>query len=156
MEIVKENLWHTELPVMIVVTTNAVITPQGRLVMGAGAALQAKQHAPELPTQCARKIQRHSAMMPIQIMYGFLEIRPWTRPGKAGFGIFQVKNHFRDKARIDFINFSCQTLAQWMRQSDVPVRMNYPGIGNGQMSRDKVEPILQAHFQGLPITICFQ
>jgi hypothetical protein len=160
MEIVHENLVQPkELPVMIVVTTNAIVTPQGRLVMGRGAALEVKTKYPEIATQCGRAIQRHFAIFPqmqYQTMYGFLEIRPWTRPGKAGFGIFQVKRHFKDSARIELINYSCQVLSQWIRgnEFDCPVRMNFPGIGNGKLKRETVEPILWAHFKHMPVTVC--
>jgi hypothetical protein len=32
--------------------------------------------------------------------------------------------------------------------------LNFPGIGNGGLPRDIVEPILWAHFKDMPITIC--
>jgi hypothetical protein len=160
MRIVAEDLWRPkDLPVMIVVTTNAIVTPKGNLVMGRGAALEAKTRVPELASQCGRAIQRHFLANPhanSQTMYGFLEIRPWTRPGKGGFGIFQVKRHFKDKADIALINYACQVLSQWIRGTEFacPVRMNFPGIGNGQLSRDQVESILWAHLKDMPVTVC--
>jgi hypothetical protein len=160
MEIVQANLWLSQpLPVIIVVTTNATIKSNGALVMGRGAALEAKQRAPEIPMQCGRAIQRYmlrNHLARTQNMYGFLPVRPWNKPGKVGFGIFQVKKEFNQKAELPLINYSCQTLAQWVRQTEFacPVRMNFPGIGNGGLPRDIVEPILWAHFKDMPITIC--
>jgi len=158
MQIVHEDLWQAELPVMIVVTTNAIIS-NGRLVMGAGAAKQAKDRDNNLPFECANKIQfvqLANWTSAFRVMYGFLEVRPWTRPGKAGFGIFQTKRHSKSDAGIDLINFSCQTLSQWIRRNEFacPVRMNFPGIGNGGLAREMVEPILWAHLKELPVTIC--
>jgi hypothetical protein len=160
MEIVAQNLFQTkDLPVMIVVTTNSFIKHNGALVMGRGAAKEARDMVKGIDLECGRAITKrkeHDTFAMYQDMYGFVEIRPWTRPGKGGFGIFQVKHNFKDKAQIDLINYSCQTLAQWIRANEFkcPVRMNFPGIGNGQLSRDKVEPILQAHFKDLPVTVC--
>jgi hypothetical protein len=127
--------------------------------MGRGAALEAKTRYPELAPQCGRAIQRHFLAHQhanYQTMYGFLEVRPWTRPNKAGFGIFQVKRHFKDKADLALISYSCLMLAQWMRGNELkcPVRMNFPGIGNGQLSRKLVEPILQTYLKDLPVTVC--
>lgn len=160
MQIVKEELLHVkDLPTMVVITTNSIVKGNGALVMGAGAARQVRDKVPGIDKECGSAIiarKERDTFARNQDMYGFLEVRPWTRPGKGGFGIFQVKRHFKSEAQIDLINYSCQTLSQWMRGNEFkcPVRMNFPGIGNGKLKREKVEPILRAHFKELPVTVC--
>jgi len=160
MQIVKEDLFQAkDLPVMVVVTTNSMVKGNGALVMGRGAARQVRDKVPGIDIECGQRIvarKEHDTFAAYQDIYGFLEVRPWTRPGKGGFGIFQVKHHFKSAAQIDLINYSCQTLSQWIRRNEFkcPVRMNFPGIGNGRLGRAKVEPILWAHFKELPVTIC--
>lgn len=160
MQIVQEELFSkVELPVMYVIATNAIVKNNGALVMGAGAAKHVRDTYKNMDRECGETIQRasmYSPMMKSQTMYGFLEVRSWTRPNKAGFGIFQVKRHYKDKADIALINYSCQTLVQWMSQNELkcPIRMNFPGIGNGQLPHDIVEPILWAHMRDMPVTIC--
>jgi hypothetical protein len=160
MNIVREELFRAvELPVMVVVTTNATIKNNGALVMGRGAAKQVRDKLPGIDVECGSAITARLAndvFASYQNMYGFLEIRPWTRPGKGGFGIFQVKKQYDEQAQLMLINYSCQILVQWIRGSEgaCPVRMNFPGIGNGGLPRGVVEPVLRAHFDKVDVTVC--
>ena len=132
MKIAKEDLW---LPAdMWIVTTNSTLTKSGALVMGKGAALQAKQRFPYIDDICGCQIKQEGLVLKT---YGLLVILP-------NFGIFQVKKHWSERASLDLIRRSATDL-RYLAQ-DAPYykfRMNFPGIGAGGLTRDQVEPLLQ-------------
>jgi len=135
-----EELWlEPPHPGMIVVTTNSYIKDNGRLVMGRGAALQATQHvAADIALECGRAIDLSGSK------YGFLEIRSPYREGKIGFGIFQVKHHWKKPASLELIEHAVQKLNEYCEaHPDLTIRMNFPGIGNGQLQYDDVLPIVE-------------
>lgn len=181
-KIVREELWQpTDGLYLIAVSTNASISSKGKLVMGRGAAHQARERLPGIDRECAKVIEdalrsiwsypapHGDAAMDAYDMecdaedfdhysgtgYYFRVVRE-PQVGKAGFGIFQVKEHFGDKADLELVRRSAIVLAEYARQhSDVQVRMNYPGIGwGGRRHRREVEPLLDC----LPenVTVCFQ
>lgn len=165
---------------MIVVTTNATVTHDGRLVMGMGAALQARERIPGIDKECAHVIREatrsiwsypapHGEMaMDAYNMECMMEgddeysgvgyyFRVVRHPKKdtVGFGIFQVKVHFRQRAELELIYRSGELLKDYCYHNpDTQIRMNYPGIGCGHLPRAKVEPVLAY----LPdnVTICYQ
>jgi hypothetical protein len=149
--IVQEELWKQPgHPGMIIVTTNASITKDGRLLMGRGAARQAREKIFGIESACARKIRENCRQ------YGFMPVRmPFPEEKKVGFGIFQVKQNWSDPANPDLIKLSAHKLAWFAKQHpDWHFRMNFPGIGNGGLSREQVEPLLAV----LPgnVTICYK
>lgn len=165
--IVEEELWtKVPLPVCYLVTTNAVVE-KGRLVMGTGAALQAKNRIPGIDREAAEIIEQYKQFHEITGLpfYGVLTIRPWwgafgedgkeKPPTKAGFGIFQVKFHWRDKADPRLISMSWQILRnKALTTPKVQYRMNYPGIGAGGLERKDLEHL----FKWIPdnVTICYR
>jgi hypothetical protein len=156
MNIITEELFKPlPFPVMYVVTTNAYIKATGELVMGRGAALTLKTKLPTIPKECGVRI---SALGPYPVPYGFLAIRSPFRDGKAGIGIFQVKNNYSDPAEVNIIVKSCMVLKEWLTANPtVQVRMNYPGIGNGKLTRDKVEKVLLSFLADHDnLTICLR
>lgn len=180
-KIVQEELWqHPGFPGMIVVTTNATITYDDRLVMGRGAAWQARHRIPGIDKECTHIIREatrsvwsypapHGEMAMdaynmecmmedpdsyAGIGYYFQVVRKPTDE-KVGFGIFQVKVHFRQQADPELIRRSVSSLDVYAcRHRDTQIRMNYPGIGYGHLPRAKVEPLLAY----LPdnVTICYR
>lgn len=180
-KIVGEELWkHPGFPGMIVVSTNSTIKANGTLVMGRGAARQARDRIPGIDHECSRMIKRatrtvwahpppHGEMaleayyqeceMEDQDSYSgtgyyFQVVREPNRY-RVGFGIFQVKEHFRQEASLELIRRSASVLADYARQHpDMAIRMNYPGIGYGGLTKQKVKPLLER----LPdnITICWR
>ncbi len=155
MKLVTEELWQMpKLPGIIVVTTNYITRRRdSALIMGRGAALQAKNRIPGIDVECGLATIRHFAETN-ELNYGFLIVRPANRPGKVGFGIFQVKQHWGNAAELWLIERSTKRLSTWANEHpDVSVRMNFPGIGNGQMSAADVLPLLEA---SLPdnVTVC--
>lgn len=180
-KIIREELWQpADGLCLIVVSTNATIDIKGRLVMGRGAARQARCQFPGIARECAKVIKdalrsiwsypapHGDAAMDAYNMecdiedtdhysetgYYFRVVRE-PLAGRPGFGIFQVKEHFGDKADLELIRRSAVVLAEYARRyPDVQIRMNYPGIGWGCCHRREVEPLLTR----LPenVTICFR
>jgi len=144
MKVVTEELWQRpEFPGMIVVTTNYTTKRNSALVMGRGAALQARERIPGIDVECGKAIIQHFGRTN-ELNYGFLVIRPENAPGKIGFGIFQVKEHFRDSASLSLIEKSAKRLATWANEHpNVNIRMNFPGIGYGHLSAADVLPLLR-------------
>ena len=146
MKVVREDLW---LPAdMHIVTTNGRLMErmgESLLVMGKGAALQAKMRYPWAPALCAEAILFKADSKGV---YGFTTVTD-------DFGIFQVKVHWRDMARLPIIRRSVVGLTNYAdKYPNKTFRMNYPGIGAGGLTRDEVEPLLEA----LPdnVTICMR
>ncbi len=112
-------------------TGNAFVKKDGGLVMGRGAAQQVRDTYPGADRWFGARIDRQGDE------YGVI-INP-----KTGFGVFQVKTHFKDEASLSLISHSANVLrvVAWTFP-DILFRCNYPGIGNGKLSRDDVEPIL--------------
>ena len=139
MHIITEDLWIAlPYPGMIVVTTNSTIKQNGALVMGRGAARQARDTIKGVDVECGTLITEYGQH------YGFLEVRSPYRENKTGFGIFQVKHLYSDAAELNIISMAVAQLLKYISHNPtVSIRMNYPGIGNGRLSRAQVEPFLK-------------
>ena len=170
MNIIKEELFKkVALPVLYIVTTNSTVKNNGALIMGRGAALQARNLIPGIDMECGKVITESGCMQ----SYGFQEVRA---PGrwKAGFGIFQVKTKFDGNAEIGLIVNSCKMLRTWMLQDQVAmqdeieegidsplvnVRMNFPGIGAGHLKDAfaDIEAMLHLYFDEFDnLTVCLR
>lgn len=143
----RQQLWtRVPLPVVYAVTTNAETNRHGEIVMGRGAAKQAKDRIPGIAREVALKVVGRRS-------YYWVVVRE-PSDVKAGFGVFQVKFHWAKPASLGLIDGSVRALCEWCAQNpDVAVRMNYPGIGNGGLDRADVEPLLAP----LPdsVTVCY-
>lgn len=125
----KGDLWHYPADLYFV-TTNSYITKNKELVMGRGAALQAKNKYPELPKVAATTIQHLG-------YYGLRIFPQWK------IGLFQVKYNWSNPAQLRLIRNSANDLfdfAQWFYGIIV---LNFPGIGNGQLNRADVLPLIE-------------
>ena len=114
-----------------IVTTNSFVTRQKRLVMGKGAALQLKNMIPGIDLAFGKMILEACGHLGT---YGLL------MNGK--YGAAQVKYNFMDKADPDLIAFSMGFLAWEANINRYVYNINYPGIGNGGLSKEIVRPIL--------------
>lgn len=145
MKIIKADLWEVDGPTVHIVTVNSTLQSNGTLIMGVGAALQARERYHGIALECGKLIGRSL------IHFGFILVH---KPGdKPGFGIFQVKDWYSEPAKIELITLSTQMLTQCANDMpDVNFRLNYPGIGAGRLTRGDVYPVIQA----LPdnVTIC--
>ena len=152
-KVVRRNMFDDELD-LYVVTTNGCITDD-KLVMGRGVALDAKGLCPRLPREAAETIQgapgfhRHSAGC---FVYGFVVLYQVVCRDKVerNFGLFQVKYKFADAADTALIGYSVVVMNHVLRgdyfnsQRFKKIGMNYPGIGNGRLTKDQVVPLLES------------
>jgi len=124
---------HGELHLMFV-TTNSYIRTDGALVMGRGAAKVMAHRFPEFPYELGKNIEHLG-------IYGIrMKIRDQT-----DLGIFQVKQHFKDKASLALIEASTRDLTDLANglSEHHRIDMNYPGIGYGGLNYQAVDPIIQ-------------
>jgi hypothetical protein len=136
MRLVTGDLWselgHAGL---ILVTTNAVVTRSGRLVMGRGAAREARDRFPGLDADLG------AVILGLPSPYGVALARGDYHP-VTWLGAFQVKRHWKDRAQLDLIAFSVERLAA-ITNRYARIAMNFPGIGNGGLWSEVVLPLLQ-------------
>ncbi len=117
------------------ITTNNIITKDGRLVMGAGIAKEARDRLPGIDQDLASSIRFENSFLPRSL---------WIKNEiQQVMAAFQVKEHFRDKANITLIRQSCTVLfAEILSKPIITVALNFPGIGYGGLSRSEVLPII--------------
>ena len=124
-----------------IVTTNGVITRSNgvaRLVMGLGAALEAKKRYVGIDILAAEWITEYITPRPDGTYhYHPLFIQPYK------IGLFQVKYHYRERADLSLIERSSKYLA-WFADlvPTVQFALNYPGIGAGDRTKAEIEPII--------------
>lgn len=117
---------------LLVVSINRTITRGGNLVMGAGAARQAKCRFPMLP-----------ALFGAQIADGVRDNLLLVQHGEQWFGGLVVKEHWSQPARLDLIESGVTALAAYASAHPRhKIDMHYPGIGLGQLLRADVAPLL--------------
>jgi hypothetical protein len=147
MKIVIGELFDSTDPI-ILVTTNSFIRKDGGLVMGRGAALQLKTLVPKIDYSFGKMIKYYSKHLG---EYNVLLMNPYIDLGGymsifQHYGIFQVKYHYKDMADLELIKRSTDKLIEIMHKfpyNGLPISMNYPGIGFGQLFREEVYPIIK-------------
>ena len=146
-----QDLWmKVQLPVTYVVTTNAFVKKTGELVMGRGAAFQATQRIPGIAKEAADVINAHSKS------YGYLPVLEATEAA-AGFSLFQVKLNWWDDADLELIRISTGVLLRAATDNpEMKFRLNYPGIGNGNLNRELVAPIIRELTSHPMITVVYR
>jgi hypothetical protein len=132
--VIHADLWSSSLAVIAVTTNSKVVN--GSLVMGAGAARQAKERYPDLPAAAGQRILETCGDGG---WYGWMVFRRDERR----IGLFQTKTMFIPPASLDLIAYSVERLSKWCkRHPTLRVAMNYPGVGLGGLSREQVAPLL--------------
>lgn len=126
----KGNLWNNTGPYDIIcVTTNAVLNKVGRLVMGAGVALQACYNKPDLPQKLGDWVKTHGNIPCLLKEEKILS--------------FPTKHHWRDNSDLTLIKNSA-ILSQNISYAN-PELMFYlppPGCGNGNLMWDDVAKVI--------------
>jgi O-acetyl-ADP-ribose deacetylase (regulator of RNase III) len=157
-EIIEGDLWsEVGKADLILFTANADLDGKGDLVMGRGAALEAKQRWPGLAKELAKATGGRRE-------YGLAWARELETGSKTKVGCLQVKRAWRDPADLHLIDWSvgklAAALAKWLSNPEhagreLRVAINYPGIGRGTggLSEEEVEPILEKHFANLPVVV---
>lgn len=134
---------------VLLVTTNSIVQRDGRLVMGTGAALRAKQEcrSQNLPHALGLEIRRQNVAGGV---YGVIVLPPtqWTavEHGKipTAWGAFQVKRDWRQPADPELIAESTRQLAEIAeRLPNWRFAMNEAGTGAGRLDQAVVRPILE-------------
>lgn len=123
------------------VTTNSYIRKDGALVMGRGAAKQAASMYPNLPFALGQHIDHLG-----EYNVGIITDKQTGRH----MGAFQVKYNFIDEADLKLIERSARCLHHLAVEDGRVFHVNYPGIGNGRVSIDDVEPLIK----DLPDNVC--
>jgi hypothetical protein len=132
-------------------TANSYIRKDGQLVMGRGLALDVKKRYPYLPKPLGDMIKRTAQrrLLTRNPLYGghmgyYGVVCELGRPVRAKIGAFQVKRHYRDRAELAIIGYSCVVLEQLLVDNSHVERvdMNFPGIGYGRLLREHVLPII--------------
>lgn len=118
------------------ITTNSFIKKDGRLVMGRGIAKQVRDTYEDIDLSFGESIVNRN-----KVMKDYLIADNKKHPKIMAF---QVKYHWFEKADLDLIKNSTNCLKEWAeRAPDCEFFLNFPGIGNGQLSRDVVLPIVE-------------
>ena len=120
---------------LVLITTNRQLDGNGRLVMGAGIARQARDRYSTLPRVLGERVQSYVQQ---DQDYGFL---PCT---DLPVGCFQTKRDWRDPADPALIRQAAEELGKWCR--DHPrqiVHLPFPGIGRGGLDRETVRPLIK-------------
>jgi hypothetical protein len=139
MHIVTGDLWD-ELGKadLLLVTTNGVVVGD-QLVMGAGAAKEAKLRVPQLPSVLAVQARKRTGPgYQHPYLYGVL---PGVLVGKTWVGAFQTKLHCKGWSSRDIIWRSTQKLTE-LAPKFIRIAMNYPGIGLGGLETEAVIPLI--------------
>lgn len=131
------NMWNVFGKTnLFLITTNPIVRKDGAVVMGRGIAKEFATRYPKGPFCMA------DCLNPAIVGYG--GIRPTGVIGnfdgqKVGF--FMVKSHWRDMAQVGIIEDSVTDLCEWAGKYN-RIDLNFPGIGNGKLSREDVLPLL--------------
>lgn len=123
------------MPDVYCFTGNRTMRKDGALVMGRGAARQIRDQYPGLDHEIGKALgflpaHRHIMAVPM----GGTMVLLW----------FQVKHHWADEADLTLISEAALQLTEtaWEHPS-LTFHLNAPGIGNGRLSWNQVEPLLR-------------
>jgi hypothetical protein len=117
----------------VFVTTNGTINKQGELVMGRGAADEAKRLVPGIARRFGEQATNHYLQWGSEEPYGLL------LDTKSTIGAFQVKYHWAHRAKLELIEYSAAMLRDYaLEKPDKQVFLNFPGIGFGKLNLDEV------------------
>lgn len=119
-------------------TTNSFLRKDGKAVMGRGIAFQVAQRFPNIPVILGKKINH-------LVTYGIRQCGVYkVNNVPVQMTAFQVKQHWKQPADLELIDYSTKLLARIATHYPKKiVLLNYPGIGNGRLAQELVEPILE-------------
>lgn len=142
---------------LVIVTTNGMLRSSNQhLVMGGGAAKEARDRIQGVETLCGKAIVSYGTQEASgEWRYGFLPISQRLVYQQYGFGIFQTKYHWQQKSDLNLIRFSTEMLCAYaLEHSDQTFQLNYPGVGLGGLIPNDVFPIIRT----LPanVIVCYK
>lgn len=128
MKIVKGNIWDRyQYNDVVCITTNGIIRNNGKLVMGAGIALDASNKINGLDTTLGRLVK----------WYGN---KPFYLPD-INIMSFPTKYHWRDPSFLNLILLSAELIKEMVEFYEIPVIYSpIPGCGMGGLNKAMVLP----------------
>jgi hypothetical protein len=154
------NLWDFwEAGHYIAVTTNGVVKADGKLVMGAGVAKQARDRMqgvrdygiPSIDTYLGEKVKKYGNRV-------FLYDGSPDDPSDSDYRCFSfpTKHHWRDPSNLDLIVESWCSLIQHACSMDIEVYLPQPGCGLGGLNwKTEVRPRLLEYDDDRVIVVTF-
>ena len=130
------DIWDQQCD-WLCITTNGIVKKDGRAVMGAGIALQAKQRYPNIDLILAKKIKERGNV-----------VSSLVKDGKKVIIAFPTKNDWRDSSDIGLIIQSAEQLRKHFFNNILKplVMLPRPGCSNGGLEwtevRESIAPIL--------------
>ena len=122
---------------MFLFTSNPIINKSGLAVMGRGIAKQLADRIPSIRSDFAKQ------MTLLNNVVGYCGCDYVGTYDGQPVGFFHVKKHWADNADLGIIHYSVNELRSWLIDDEIErVDLNFPGIGNGRLSRDEVLPII--------------
>lgn len=148
------NLWEeVGRSDLVLFTANSVLDSRGHLVMGAGAALEAKRQFPMLPANLGLILEKHPTPKKYGVLvsnyYRFADPYSSTRRGTF-LGAFQTKENWKDNSRLDLIEYAVEVV-NILLPNYPRIAINFPGINHGRLREEDVLPLLQS----LPDSVVF-
>lgn len=137
MVLMKGDMWDVFNEVdYFLITTNPIVNKQGLAVMGRGIAKQAANRFPDI-----RKRFGDLLLLDENDMWNIGHIAKY---GNTDVWYFMVKRHWADDADPRIIKASALSLAALaVAMPRKSFALNFPGIGNGNLNREYVLPLLK-------------
>ena len=128
---------------LLVFTANSVLKGDQQLVMGAGIAKAVRDRFPGVDSFFGKGLARHMHNNPEQ--YDKFGLLRGVYHGQS-IAALQTKYNWTNDSVLDLIEFSLDKLVVIAREYD-EVHMTIPGIGNGNLSKELVLPLLDRNWQ---------
>ncbi|MCK5018192.1 MAG: hypothetical protein KAS32_14140 [Candidatus Peribacteraceae bacterium] len=123
---------------IILITGNSCLKKDGSLVMGAGAALEMKVRVPLCDKIYGLIVKQTCGHLGI---YGIIIRDFYYQP----YGLFQTKTDFKHDSKLALISMSTDKLKKLARANTEQIyNVNFPGVGYGKLSKEKVMPIIKS------------
>ncbi len=138
MKYIKGNMWDIFQEFDITcINTNGFVKKDGTCVMGRGCAKEARDMFSGIATILGTKIKTNGN-----------KVQGLLRVGSTILAAFPTKHVWWEESSVEVIDRSCVELKAAMDKVDAKkVLLPYPGIGNGKLSVDVVQKILDKHFK---------
>lgn len=133
------NMWSVLAQTdLFLISANSTLKANGALVMGRGLAREARDRFPGLDHEAGMTVLATAPRRCFpQVTYGLIVLP--TKP----LGLFQVKYHWADPAVHYLIAESIRRLGSLIQAKELArVDLNFPGIGNGRLTKEEVLPII--------------
>lgn len=134
-----ENMWDFPADWYFVTANSTVYA--GALVMGAGAAGEAKRLFPGIDTFYAPKLVQWRDRAIFHLLFGYVGV---LHGKQVDVGLFQTKDYWQEDSKLEIIEVAAKKLASLAKQhSQNTFALNYPGIGLGGLTKEQVSGMLE-------------